>query len=184
MKETVERWHEAVDIPNLLLSLGEDLEREGLERTPERVKKTWEEFLNGYTLSAEELLAQTFESEGGGTQICRGIEFTSMCEHHLLPFFGKCHIGYTPKDRVAGLSKLARLVDCYGRRLQIQERMTNQIADAIWEHLEPSGVLVIIEARHMCCHGRGVERRQMNFLTTALRGSVARVSYLLLKGDE
>jgi len=161
-----------LDIRSLLLSLGEDLEREGLQDTPGRVERAWRELLEGYTLDAEELLSTTFEAEGVGIQACTDIYFSSMCEHHLLPFFGHAAIVYKPGKRVAGLSKLARLVDCFARRLQIQERMTQQIAEALYEHLEPEGVLVICSAKHLCCHGRGVRRSSMEFKTAVPIGKV------------
>lgn len=161
-----------IDISGLLLALGEDLDREGLRATPDRVERAWGEFLEGYSLDPKEILGATFEAESTGIQACTNIEFFSMCEHHLLPFFGTALIVYKPNTQVAGLSKLARLVDCYARRLQIQERMTQQIADALYEHLEPVGVLVVCKAKHLCCHGRGIRRSQMEFKTTAQCGDV------------
>ncbi len=165
-----------IDIGALLLQLGEDLDREGLQETPERVERAWGEFLEGYTLDPKEILGKTFEAEGSGIQAVKNIEFFSMCEHHLLPFYGTVAIAYQPYKYVAGLSKLARLVDCYARRLQIQERMTKQIADSLFEHLEPrGGVLVICKAKHLCCHGRGIRRSQMEFTTTAQCGNIENV---------
>lgn len=161
-----------LDIGGMLLQLGEDLDREGLQKTPDRVERAWQEFLEGYTLDPSKVLGTTFEAEGSGAQAGLDIAFSSMCEHHLLPFFGTVTIVYKPTKRVAGLSKLARLVDCFARRLQIQERMTQQIADALFEHLEPTGVLVICRAKHLCCHGRGIRRSQMEFKTQAERGNV------------
>ncbi|KKL26441.1 hypothetical protein LCGC14_2395240, partial [marine sediment metagenome] len=108
-----EAWEKHVQIPDLLLSLGVDLDEEGLEETPERVGKAWEELLQGYTLDPEDILSRTFECEGHGPAICRNIEFCSVCEHHMIPFFGECHIAYIPGERVVGLSKLTRLVDCF-----------------------------------------------------------------------
>lgn len=161
-----------IDLEALLLPLGEDLDREGLQDTPERVERAWAEFLEGYTLDPKEILGTTFEAESTGIQVCTDISFCSMCEHHLLPFFGMTSIVYQPRGQVAGLSKLTRLVDCYARRLQIQERMTQQIADALVEHLDPWGVLVICSAKHLCCHGRGIRRSQMKFKTIAQCGQV------------
>ena len=176
-------WEQHVQIPELLLSLGVNLEAEALEETPQRVAKAWEEFLQGYTLDAGEILAQTFESEGHGPIVCRDIEFTSVCEHHMIPFFGACHIAYIPDKVVAGLSKLARLVDCFAQRLQIQERLTKQICDALTENLEPSGVLVITSARHLCCLGRGVKRTKMDFICVSQSGKIFPQLYnLLLRG--
>lgn len=172
VKEKKMKTDWAIDISDLLLQLGEDLDREGLRDTPERVENAWMEFLEGYTLNPAELFTKTFEAESPGIQACLDIEFTSMCEHHLLPFFGVCNIVYKPDAQVAGLSKLTRLVDCFARRLQIQERMSQQIADALFEHLTPYGVLVTCEAKHLCCHGRGIRRSLMKFRTVAKRGHV------------
>lgn len=161
-----------IDLGGILLQLGEDLDREGLQGTPERVERAWTEFLEGYTLDPGEILGKTFTAESKGIQACRNIQFFSMCEHHLLPFFGHATVIYKPNGYVAGLSKLVRLVDCFARRLQIQERMTQQIADALFKHLEPEGVLVVCNAKHLCCHGRGIRRSQMEFRTTAQCGRV------------
>jgi GTP cyclohydrolase I len=160
------------DLGNLLLGLGEDLEREGLQETPRRVTAAWREFLEGYSVEPAELLKTTFQAESLGLQSCQDISFCSMCEHHLLPFFGKATIVYRPNTRVAGLSKLSRIVDCFARRLQIQERMTQQIADIINEHLNPQGVLVVCEAKHHCCHGRGIRRSNMSFKTVGQCGTI------------
>ena len=161
-----------IDLGALLLQLGENLDREGLQGTPDRVERAWAEFLEGYTLEPEKILGLTFGAESSGVQVGLGISFSSMCEHHLLPFFGEISIVYRPDKQVAGLSKLARLVDCFARRLQIQERMTQQIADTLHEFLNPVGVLVICQAKHLCCHGRGIRRSQMEFKTTASCGKV------------
>ncbi len=161
-----------IDIGGILLQLGEDLDREGLQKTPDRVERAWQEFLEGYALDPEKVLGLTFKADSHGVQAGLEINFSSMCEHHLLPFFGTVTIVYKPNDQVAGLSKLARLVDCFARRLQIQERMTQQIADALFTHLEPVGVLVICKAKHLCCHGRGIRRSQMEFKTQAECGEV------------
>lgn len=161
-----------IDLGGMLLQLGEDLNREGLQATPDRVERAWAEFLEGYTLDPKKILGTTFEAEGPGIQACQDIGFYSMCEHHLLSFFGTATIVYQPDRKVAGLSKLARLVDCFAHRLQIQERMTQQIADTLFEYLEPKGVLVVCKAKHLCCHGRGIRRNQMEFKTTAQCGQV------------
>lgn len=169
------------DMGDLLLQLGEDVTREGLLDTPDRIKRAWTEFLEGYTLNPAEILAATFEAEGAGVQACTQISFTSMCEHHLLPFFGHVSIAYRPRDRVVGLSKLSRLVDCFAKRLQIQERMTEQIAKELYEVLQPKGVLVFCKAKHLCCHGRGIRRSQMLFTTTAIHGQVGPSFWELIK---
>lgn len=169
-----------IDLKGILLQLGENLNREGLQDTPERVERAWAEFLEGYTLDPKEILGKTFTAESKGIQACQNICFTSMCEHHLLPFFGVASIVYRPVEYVAGLSKLTRLVDCFARRLQIQERMTQQIAEALDQQLEPSGVLVICQAKHLCCHGRGIRRSQMEFKTTAQCGRVTDAFWRIL----
>ena len=175
-------WAHHVKIPELLLSLGVDIEAEGLEKTPERVGKAWEELLQGYTLDSEEILSRTFESEGHGPVLCRNIEFSSVCEHHMIPFFGVCHIAYIPNEVVIGLSKLTRVVDCFAQRLQIQERLTKEICDAITEALKPAGVLVITSARHLCCLGRGVKRTKMDFVCLSETGKIRPSLYSILSG--
>ncbi len=161
-----------IDIGGILLQLGEDLNREGLLKTPDRVERAWAEFLEGYTLDPEKVLGLTFRAEGHGVQAGLNINFSSMCEHHLLPFFGSVTIVYKPNDQVAGLSKLARLVDCFARRLQIQERMTQQIADALFTHLDPVGAMCVISAEHGCMAARGVEEAtgQTQTLTSSIQG--------------
>jgi len=173
------RWN--INLGELLVSLGEDLEKKGLQDTPERAVRAWGELLEGHKLSPKEILGTTFEAEGIGIQMCANINFFSICEHHLLPFFGTVTIVYQPNTQVAGLSKLARLVDCYARRLQIQERMTQQVADALFEHLSPKGVLVICKAKHLCCHGRGIRRSQMEFKTQAESGEVSDAFWRMLQ---
>lgn len=177
---SIRHWNNTMSIPELLIGLGEDLEREGLLETPDRVMRAWKEFLEGYTLSADDILDKTFDAEDSGLQVCQNIVFTSLCEHHLLSFYGHVTIAYKPRERVCGLSKLARLVDCFARRLQIQERMTSQIANAIWENLNPMGVLVIAEAKHLCCIGRGVKRDKMNFKTMQQYGKLETTDVQLL----
>jgi GTP cyclohydrolase I len=177
-------WNEHVDIPGMLLGLGEDLEREGLVETPNRVGRAWLEFLNGYTMEPEKILAKRFAAEDSGLQIARDVAFQSLCEHHLLSFFGTITIMYEPNKEVCGLSKLSRLAECFGRRLQIQERLTNQIADAIQEYLKPKGVLVLCSAQHLCCVGRGVKQSSMYFETSAKHGKIdlALAQIMLQKG--
>lgn len=168
--------------------IGDDSSREGVIDTPKRVMKSWDELYAGYKQSPQEILERTFDSDGYDQMvILRDIEFYSMCEHHMLPFFGKAHIGYIPEKRVVGISKLARLVDCFGRRMQIQERLTKQIADAINDCLSPKGVAVMIEAKHLCMVSRGVNKQNSVMVTSELLGCMrtneARSEFLkLVKG--
>lgn len=167
--------HEATaGIRTLLRYIGENPEREGLKNTPERVIRSWEEQTRGYHEDPAEILGTDFDCGRYNEMITvPRIEFYSNCEHHLLPFFGHAHVGYLPnkrKLRVVGLSKIARVVDVFARRLQIQERMTLQIADAIEQHLDASGVIVVIEARHHCMCARGVQKHQSSMVTSAIRG--------------
>lgn len=157
----------------LLEGIGEDVERPGLVETPARVARAWEELTAGVEADASEHLARTFEVADGGLVIERDIPFHSLCEHHLLPFFGTVTIGYLPCGRVAGLSKLARTVEVFARRLQLQEQMTVQIADALMEHLECRGVIVLVEAEHMCMTMRGVAKPGTKTVTLARRGVFA-----------
>jgi GTP cyclohydrolase I len=173
-------WKEATDLATLLHGLGEDLNREGLQDTPRRFVKAWQELLEGYTMVPEDLLKTSFEAEGEGLQICKHIHFVSICEHHMLPFAGYCHVGYIPNKRVIGLSKLPRLVDCFARRLQIQERMVQQVCDTLRDVLEPKGIFVMAEAKHFCCHGRGVKRDRMTFMTTAKYGDIDMQEFQML----
>jgi len=144
----------------------------GMEATPARAAEAWRVFTRGYTASAKEVFSEgTFEAEHDGVVIVRGIDFYSVCEHHLVPFFGKCHIAYLPSRKIAGLSKFARLVDVHARRLQVQERMTHDIARDVQTHLKPRGVAVQIEARHLCMAMRGVEQRNADVVTTTLLGA-------------
>ena len=158
-------------VKELLKAIGEDVEREGLRDTPKRVVASWKDLYSGYNQDPREILSRTFSASGYSQMvICKDIDFYSTCEHHMLPFFGKVHFGYTPRDKVVGLSKIPRLVECFARRLQIQERLTEQLADIFQEVLEPIGVGVVIEARHMCMLARGVRNHSSAMLTTALRG--------------
>ena len=143
----------------------------GMAATPERAAEAWRVFTRGYEQSAKDVFSEgTFEAEHDGLVLVRGIDFFSTCEHHLVPFFGKCHIAYLPSGRIAGLSKFARLVDVHARRLQVQERMTHDIADDIQKHLKPRGIAVQLEARHLCMAMRGVEQKNADVVTTALLG--------------
>lgn len=155
----------------VLLELGEDPSREGLVRTPGRVAEAMKALTAGYRQSVEEILNGAIFSEPYEDMvIVRDIEFYSLCEHHMLPFFGKAHVGYLPKGKIVGISKLARLVDMYARRLQVQERMTVQIAAALEEALNPYGVAVVVEARHFCMMARGVEKQNSMVITSECRG--------------
>jgi GTP cyclohydrolase I len=161
-------------VRQILRAVGEDPEREGLFRTPERVARAYEELLSGYEQDPKELLKVDFETKGYDQMVVlRGTSFYSLCEHHLLPFYGTVAVAYIPNNgRVAGLSKLARLVDCYARRLQIQERMTQQIASALEKHLRPVGWGVTIRAHHLCMGARGVTKPGSEMVTTALGGAL------------
>ncbi len=156
----------------LLAETGEDTERDGLVRTPERVAKSLEFLTSGYSQDTDEVLnGALFSVDYSEMVIVKDIDFYSLCEHHLLPFFGKCHIAYLPRDRVVGLSKIPRLVDVFSRRLQIQERLTNQIAQVIEDTLHPLGVGVVVEATHLCMLMRGVEKQNSFALTSAMLGA-------------
>lgn len=159
-------------VREILLAVGEDPDRDGLLGTPERVARSYEELFSGMGGDPAELLATTFDIQHEELVVVKDVELTSCCEHHLLPFVGVAHIGYIPgpDGRVTGLSKLARLVDIFARRPQVQERLTSQIADALVEHLGASGVLVVVEAEHMCMTMRGVRKRGSRTITSAVRG--------------
>ena len=159
-------------VKQTLLELGEDPDREGLIKTPERVARSLEFLTRGYQQDIDEVIhGAIFTQDCDDMVIVKDIEFYSLCEHHMLPFFGKCHIGYIPKGRVFGVSKLARLVDVFARRLQIQERMTQQIAQQIFEIIEPEGVGVVVEAQHLCMRMRGVEKQNSQMVTSSMLGS-------------
>jgi len=156
----------------LLTELGEDPKREGLERTPERVCKSLKFLTRGYESDIDAVLNDaTFSVDYNEMVIVKDIDFYSLCEHHLLPFFGKCHVAYLPRDRVVGLSKIPRLIEVFSRRLQVQERLTKQIAEIILEKLDPLGVGVVIEATHLCMLMRGVEKQNSFAVTSAMLGS-------------
>ncbi len=158
-------------IEQILVRLGEDPRREGLLRTPLRVAKALDFLTSGYTTSVADVVNNAIFAESSEEMvIVKDIEFYSLCEHHLLPFFGKAHIGYLPKGKIIGLSKVARIVDVFARRLQVQERLTNQIADALMEILEPQGVAVVLEASHFCMMMRGVQKQNSLTVTSAMRG--------------
>lgn len=158
-------------VRSLLAALGQK-PAGGMEVTPERAAEAWRVFTRGYHTSAREVFSEgTFEAEHDGIVIVRGIDFYSVCEHHLVPFFGRCHIAYLPSKKIAGLSKFARLVDVHARRLQVQERMTHDIARDVQTNLKPRGVAVQIEARHLCMAMRGVEQKNADVVTTTLLGA-------------
>lgn len=158
-------------IRELLRSMGEDPAREGLEKTPERVAETLQFLTRGYGQDAKEVLNGAFYTEPYDEMILvKDIDLFSLCEHHMLPFFGKCHVAYIPDKKVVGISKIARLVEMYSRRLQIQERLTSQIAEAIVTHMQPQGVAVVVEARHLCMIMRGVEKKESVAITRAMLG--------------
>lgn len=156
---------------HIITSIGEDLTREGLQKTPERAAKAFEFLTQGYSKNIEEIVnGAIFPSENDEMVIVQDIELYSLCEHHLLPFFGKCHVAYIPQGKVIGLSKVARIVDVFARRLQIQETLTNQIATAIKEQTNALGVAVVIEAKHLCMMMRGVEKQNSLMKTSAMLG--------------
>lgn len=159
-------------IRQMLTRIGEQPDREGLLRTPLRVAKAMDFLTSGYNMTVQDVVSNAvFEEKCEEMVIVKDIEFYSMCEHHILPFFGKAHVAYLPNNKVIGLSKVARIVDVFARRLQVQERLTNQIADAMMEILKPHGVAVIIDASHFCMMMRGVQKQNSSTVTSAMRGS-------------
>ena len=178
-------------VEKLLLLIGEDPTRDGLLKTPERVEKAFQVFTKGYHQDIDEVLNDAlFPIEYDEMIIVKDIDFFSLCEHHLLPFFGKCHVAYTPNKKVIGLSKLPRLVEVFSRRLQVQERLTCQIADVIKEKINPFGVAVVMEAQHLCMMMRGVEKQNTRAVTSSMLGTFrtdnkARSEFLeLIKGNK
>ena len=159
-------------IRELLVQLGEDVSRQGLLRTPERVEKSYAELTQGYGQSVDDVVGDgIFEEDCSEMVLVKDIEFYSLCEHHLLPFFGRVHVAYIPQGRIIGLSKIPRIVDVYARRLQVQERMTQQVAQALWEKLSPKGVGVVADASHLCMMMRGVQKQNSSAMTSCLLGS-------------
>ncbi len=154
----------------LLEGIGEDINREGLQDTPDRIARMYTEICGGYEESATEHLSKTFSVDNNEMVLEKDIVFYSMCEHHMMPFYGKAHIAYIPNGKVVGLSKLARTVEVYAKRLQIQEQMTGQIADALMENLAPQGVMVVLEAEHMCMTMRGIKKPGSKTVSIATRG--------------
>ena len=159
-------------ILDLLKEIGEDPEREGLQKTPHRVAKSWTTFAKGYKQTPEEVVGDAVFNERCDEVVAvKDIDFFSLCEHHLLPFKGVAHVGYLPEKKIIGLSKIPRIVDIYARRLQVQERLTQQVADALQDVLSPKGVAVVIEAEHLCMQMRGVEKKSSFMITSAVRGA-------------
>jgi GTP cyclohydrolase I len=173
----------------LLKEIGENPDREGLKKTPARVSEALKYFTKGYKIDIDEVVADAiFSEEQEEMVVLRDIDFYSLCEHHLVPFFGKCHIAYLPKNRIIGLSKLARVVEVFARRLQVQERMTREIAHAIERHLAPHGVAVVIEAQHLCMMMRGVEKQNSLATTSTMLGefkenAATRMEFFSLVGN-
>ncbi len=162
MKELLRKW---------LRSIGEDPDREGLSRTPERLRETWAFLTSGYSQNIEEILSAEISKDTYDEMVVlKDIELLSICEHHFLPFYGRCHMAYLPDRAIVGLSRLARLVDAYARRLQLQERLTTQIAEAIQRYVKPKGVAVVIEAHHLCMVLKGAEKQHCRAVTSAMLG--------------
>ena len=158
-------------IKDLLLNIGENPTREGLAKTPVRVARAWEFFSQGYTANIDDIVnGAIFEEECSEMVIVRDIEFFSMCEHHMIPFFGRCHVGYLPKNKIIGLSKIHRIVDAFSQRLQVQVRLTSQVAETLMDILNPIGVGVVMEGRHLCMQMRGVEKQNSFATTSAMLG--------------
>ena len=159
-------------VAEMIRRLGDDPDREGLKRTPERVAKSLAFLTQGYQRKSEDVInGALFKECHRNMVLVKDIEMYSLCEHHMLPFFGKVHVAYIPNGKIVGLSKIARLVEVYARRLQVQERMTEQIAQVIWERVEPEGVGVVVEAYHLCMMMRGVQKQNSKTITSAMRGS-------------
>ena len=159
-------------VAEMIRRLGDDPDREGLKKTPERVAKSMAFLTQGYGMKSDDVInGALFEECHRNMVLVKDIEMYSLCEHHLLPFFGKVHVAYIPNGKIVGLSKTARLVEVYARRLQVQERMTEQIAQAMWERVEPEGVGVVVEAYHLCMMMRGVQKQNSKTITSAMRGS-------------
>ena len=165
---TGKEWEHTVRL--LLRLMGEDPNREGLRRTPLRVAQSLKFLTSGYRQDPKRILTRSFRVKQDEMVIVKDIDVFSLCEHHLLPFVGKCHIAYMPKDRIVGLSKIPRLVDCFSRRLQVQERLTTQIAEALNEHLQPLGVACVVEASHLCMMMRGVQKQNARAITSSMLG--------------
>ncbi|MDB4867540.1 MAG: cyclohydrolase [Cohnella sp.] len=165
-------------VREILRLIGENVEREGLQETPARVTRMYEEIFAGYSVDPRSVLGVTFDEKHEELVIVRDIVYYSQCEHHMAPFFGKAHIGYIPSGKIAGLSKLARLVEAVTRKLQVQERITSQIADTLEEVLQPHGVMVVVEGEHLCMCARGVKKPGSKTVTSAVRGQFRQSSAL------
>lgn len=159
-------------VREMLRRLGEDVERDGLLRTPGRVEDSLRWLTQGYSQSVEQVIGEgSFEDSHNNMVVLKDLDMFSLCEHHLLPFYGKVHVAYIPRGRILGLSKVPRIVDVFARRLQVQERMTEEIAEALWEALRPEGVGVVCEAYHLCMMMRGVQKQNSKTITSAMRGA-------------
>ena len=178
------------EIKSILLEIGEDPTRQGLVDTPKRVEKAWHYLTRGYKQTLEEVVnGALFDATSDDMVIVKDIEFFSMCEHHLLPFFGRCHVGYIPRGKIIGVSKVARIVDMFARRLQVQERLTREISSALEQILGAEGVGVVMEAQHLCMRMRGVEKQNSVMTSSSMLGSfrcdpASRAEFLkLIKGN-
>jgi GTP cyclohydrolase IA len=173
IRVSVQSPTEAIEplVQELLLNLGEDPSREGLKRTPERVARMYQELLAGYQIDLDSLVNEAiFETEYQDMVLVRDLQFYSLCEHHMLPFFGKAHVAYIPDGKIIGLSKIPRLVEMFARRLQVQERLTQQIADTLQDILHPRGIAVVVEGAHLCAMMRGVKKNEARMMTSAMLG--------------
>jgi GTP cyclohydrolase I len=171
LQEIVRKENIESAVRSILANVGEDPERQGLQGTPDRIARMYDEVLGGYSMDLEKLVnGALFDVAYDEMIVVKDIEFSSMCEHHMLPFFGRAHVAYIPSDKVIGLSKIPRIVEMFARRLQVQERMTRQIADTIDEILNPQGVAVVIEGNHMCSMMRGVKKQEASMVTSAMLG--------------
>jgi GTP cyclohydrolase IA len=177
MMRTMDRVDASLEeaVRTLLAEIGEEPSRQGLLRTPERVRRMYDELTAGYHVDPDALInGACFDVDYDEMVVVRDIEFFSLCEHHLLPFIGKAHVGYLPKGRVIGLSKIPRIVDMYAQRLQVQERLTVQVADFLMERLEPKGVACVVEATHLCTMMRGVKKQEATMVTSSMVGTFRR----------
>ncbi|TMV45145.1 GTP cyclohydrolase I FolE [Paenibacillus mesophilus] len=173
--DNVDRNRERIEehVREILRLIGEDVEREGLLETPARVTRMYEEIFAGYSVDPREVMGVTFDENHQELVIIKDIVYYSQCEHHMAPFFGKIHVGYLPSGKIAGLSKFARLVEAVTRRLQVQERITSEIADILVEVLKPQGVMVVVDGEHMCMCSRGIKKPGSKTVTSAVRGQFA-----------
>ncbi len=171
VQEIIRKGNIEADVRSILVNVGEDPDRQGLLGTPDRIARMYDEVLEGYNMDLEKLVnGALFDVTYDEMIVVKDIEFYSMCEHHMLPFFGRAHVAYIPSEKVIGLSKIPRIVEMFARRLQVQERMTRQIADTVDEILNPQGVAVVIEGNHMCSMMRGVKKQEASMVTSAMLG--------------